>query len=96
MKRYKIIENDIEYDIEENLHGSRYWYLNNVYHREVGPAWEIEGGGTRWYFYGKVHRSNGPAWTNQAGEKIWFWHGRRIDCQTQEEFERALRMKAFW
>ena len=42
------------------------------------------------------HRLDGPAieWTD--GSKYWYYHGDKIDCSSQEEFERFLRLKAYW
>lgn len=41
---------------------------------------------------GIFHRLDGPAFE----DKIWFYEGKKIDCDTQEEFERLLALKAFW
>lgn len=44
---------------------------------------------------GYLHRENGPASFNND-HKSWYWHGSRIDCNSQEEFEKFLKLKAFW
>jgi len=41
------------------------------------------------------HRLDGPAITS-FGKNYWWYHGRFINCKTQEEFERLIRLKAFW
>lgn len=42
-----------------------------------------------------LHRIDGPAldWKGNPG---WYLHGKSIPVKTQEEFERYLRLKAFW
>ena len=45
---------------------------------------------------GQFHREDGPAIELYNGEKYWWINGEEIDCKTQEEFERLLKMKAFW
>jgi hypothetical protein len=37
------------------------WYLNDLLHREDGPAIEYTYGRKCWYLYGKLHREGGPA-----------------------------------
>jgi hypothetical protein len=44
---------------------------------------------------GRWHRLDGPA-RQYEGVKEWFYHGKEIKCQSQEEFEQYLKMKAFW
>jgi hypothetical protein len=43
-----------------------------------------------------LHREDGPAIERKTGEKEWWYHGERINCSSQEEFEKWLRLKAFW
>ena len=73
--------------------GEKCWYLNDKLHREDGPAIEYEDRKV-WYLYGKCHRIDGPAVEYTDGKKYWSLNGKRID--TQEEFDRLLRLKAFW
>jgi len=56
MKRYQITENNIIYDIEEDLNNTKHWLLNGVQHREDGPAIEFYNGTKKWYKNGKRHR----------------------------------------
>ncbi len=42
-----------------------------------------------------LHRLLGPALI-QGNTKHWYYHGELIDCQSQEEFEKKLKLKAFW
>ena len=43
----------------------------------------------------KLHRADGPA-TECFDVKKWFYHGECIECNSQEELERILKLKAFW
>ena len=76
MKKSFIIENGIEYSIEEydngNNNGNKYWILNNKLHRINGPAIEYSDGTKFWFLHGKYHRINGAAieWTD--GDKWWY------------------------
>lgn len=49
-----------------------------------------------WYKNRKLHREDGPAMEFTNGDKFWYLNGERINCQTQAEFERLCRLKAFW
>lgn len=42
------------------------------------------------------HRLDGPAVEFSSGCNIWYVNGERINCSTQEEFERILKLKTFW
>jgi len=74
---------------------TKYWYKNNKLHREDGPAVEYSTGNKKWYINGLLHRVDGPA-VEHDGTKYWYLNGEEIKCSTQEEFERLLRLKAFW
>jgi hypothetical protein len=72
------------------------WYdENDKYHREDGPAYESSDVNV-WYIHGKRHRVDGPAveWIN--GDKCWCYRGDEINCNSQQEFERLIKLKAFW
>jgi hypothetical protein len=49
-----------------------------------------------WLFYGNLHREDGPAVENIDGYKAWYLNGKQIPCTTQLQFERLMRLKAFW
>jgi hypothetical protein len=68
---------------------------NGNFHREDGPAVEFDNG-RYWYQHGKLHREDGPAVEYANGRKLWYYHGQQINCQTNEEFVRLLKLKAFW
>jgi len=74
--------------------GDKYWYLDGKCHRTDGPAIEYIDGDKYWYLDNKLHRTDGPAVEYTNGDKRWYLHG--IDCKSQEEFERLMRLKAFW
>jgi len=53
----------------------RYW-LNDLLHREDGPAVEYNNGYKAWYLYGERHREgNLPAIEFANGDKSYFIHG---------------------
>ena len=66
-----------------------------VLHRIGGPAVEWSNGDTSWFINGKHHREDGPAVENSNPDQ-WYYHGKQIDCKTNEEFLRLLKLKAFW
>jgi len=70
------------------VYGEKEWYLNDMLHRENGPAVvkQYEDGSivTKWYLHGKQHRVDGPA-VVQHFDKVfcqaWFFNGKlhRVD-----------------
>jgi len=81
---------------EINSIGTKYWYLNDRLHREDGPAVEYVDGDKWWYFHGKPHRLDGPTVEYTNGYKSWWYYGEQVDCSSQEEFERLIKLKALW
>ena len=84
-------ENIINY-----LNGNKFWYKNGRLHREDGPAVEYPNGYKEWYFEGEWHRLDGPAIETSDGHKEWYYQGKHIECSSQEEFEKIIKLKAFW
>lgn len=90
--------------LEIDMFGNKHYYLEDkiTLHRVGGPAVEYLDGSNFWWYDGKLHREDGPAYTNinyhDDGKRIiqWFYFVTKIKCSTQEEFERYLRLKAFW
>lgn len=82
--------------IYEGYSGAKYHYLNNEIHREDGPAVEFTDGTKHWYFNGKLHNIHGPAIINADGSEAWSLNDELINCSSQKEFERLMRLKAFW
>jgi hypothetical protein len=87
------------------INGDKFWYLNGESHREDGPAVEYANGDERWYLNGQLHREDGPAISYYKIKdckikdykiKEWWITGYHMACTTQEEFERLMKLKAFW
>ena len=81
--------------VEEDFLGT-YYYLDDKFHRIDGPAVEYYDGDKEWWQNGKLHRLDGPAIENSNGEKYWYYEDQKIDCNSQEEFERYIKLKLFW
>jgi len=66
----------IEYTVKVFPDAKR-WYLDELLHREDGPAIEYTNGDKYWWLNGKLHRENGPAveWSN--GNKEWYLNNKR-------------------
>ncbi len=77
--------------------GNKIW-LNekDKFHREDGPAVEHFSGTKKWYINGERHREDGPAIIYFNGIKEYWYHGRKVECYTDEEFLRLIKLKAFW
>lgn len=81
----------------EHANGYQEWRINDLLHREDGPAIEDGKYGNKyWYLHGLPHRSDGPATERSDGLNLWYLSGEYIDCDSQEEFERLIKLKAFW
>ena len=76
----------IKYTVKVYEEGDKFWYLNDKYHREDGPAIECADGTKYWYLNGKYHREDGPAVEYADGTKYWYLNGK---CLTQEEHQSA-------
>lgn len=75
--------------------GNKYWYKDSLFHRENGPAIELTDGYKKWYINGQLHREDGPAIEYANGYKSWHLNGERIHCNSNEEFLRIVKLKAF-
>jgi hypothetical protein len=90
------INNKNNYNEIKN-NGFTNWYsLNDKLHRLDGPAAEHFNGSKWWWQNGKLHRLDGPAEECPDGTKSWWIEGKQVDCESQEEFERYLKLKLFW
>ena len=76
--------------------GTKQWFLDGKRHRTDGPAVEYADGNKYWYLDDKLHRTDGPAIEFADGDKVWYLDDKQIDCKSQEEFKRLMRLKAFW
>lgn len=81
---------------EEWSHGTKVWYFNGKLHRTDGPAIEWINGSKAWYINDLRHRVDGPAIELANGDKKWYFNDECIECKTQEEFLRMIKLKAFW
>jgi hypothetical protein len=73
------------------------YYLNGELHRTDGPAYRhLINGNREWYQNGKRHRIEGPALECCDGYEEWYYEDQKIDCKTQKEFERLIKLKLFW
>ena len=77
--------------------GNQFYFLDNLLHREDGPAVEYTHGLKNWYIHGKLHREDGPAieWPGHL-VKEWWYNDVKIATSSQEEFERLMKLKVFW
>ena len=54
MNEKKVIESGIEYIVSTDKHGNKWWFHNEIKHRENGPAVEGATGDNEWWVNGKV------------------------------------------
>lgn len=61
--------------------GTEVYFLDNVIHREDGPAMIEKDGSAHWFRHGDRHREGGPAVIMANGNEYWFHNGvtHRID-----------------
>ena len=99
------MENKPKFEIEN---GTKYWHLNDQFHREDGPAIEMANGTKKWYINGQFHRLDGPAVELFSGTKKWWVNGfhvtdeitqwatnNNIDLDNLSEVDKAL-IKLIW
>ena len=63
---------------------------------ETGPAVEYSNGFKMWCIDGKIHRLDGPAVIFSDRGESWWVDNNKIPCHSQEEFEKLMKLKAFW
>jgi hypothetical protein len=61
-----------------------------------GELCDCGGGNLFYYLNGKLHREDGPAIDLNNGFKFWNLNGKLLSCRTQMQFERLMRLRAFW
>ena len=89
----------MDYDIKIDKLGTRCYYLNNVLHREDGPAIEYVDGSKIWYKNGKRHREDGPACEYGYGYKAWYLSGKFYGTNndfTNESWKRFIKTLIFY
>jgi hypothetical protein len=73
------------------------WFVNDKLHRDSDlQAYEDASGYRAWWQHDKYHRTTWPARMWGDGRKEWWINGEKLDCTTQAEFEKLMRLKAFW
>jgi len=78
----------IEYTVRVYENGTRFWLLDDDYHREDGPAIVWADGYTAWFLNGDLHREDGPAIEGANGACSWYLRGEPV---TQEEHRRRTQ-----
>ena len=77
----------IEYTLQVDTSGTRYWYHHGKLHREDGPAIESAKGTRYWYHHGKLHREDGPAIEYACGDRRWYLNDQEL---TESEFNARM------
>jgi len=72
----------IEYKVKVFDNGTRFWYVNDLLHREGGPAVEYAAGDRYWYLNGKCHREDGAAIERSNGNCFWYLNGVEVTKET--------------
>lgn len=81
MKIYTIIENDIEYEIQEHLSGHKYWFIKNLHKywfiKNLRNYVKLETPNYTVYLKNnKIHREDGPAIIHSDGEEQYYLNGK--------------------
>jgi len=79
-----------------DYYGTKRWTFDGQLHREDGPAVEWFNGDKYWLLNDQLHRLNGPAIEYANGSKEWWYYNEKINCSSQEEFKRLLKLKVLW
>ena len=79
-------------------YGNKSWYLNDLLHREDGPAVEYVNGYKCWYLNGKLHREDGPAveWDIEYADDYKRWYLDDKEYTDLIEYQSTVNLKAFW
>jgi hypothetical protein len=84
----------------EYANGAKQWHLNGKRHRVDGPAIVDTDNYKEWYFNDKLHRVDGPAIEFTSGDKRWYYQGidftKKYKCNSQEVFNRLLKLQVLW
>ncbi len=70
-----------------------------IYFRENRPAngWHYYiHGAVAHYINGICHNETGPACVNRDGKLFWYLNNQQVQCATQQEFLRLIKLKCFW
>lgn len=80
----------------EHNDGTKIWYQRDQLHRTKGPAVEYGDGSKIWYQKDRRHRLDGPAVEYVNGIKEWYYKGTYINCSSQQEFKKIIKLIVFW
>jgi len=61
--------------------GTKFWYLDDKFHREDGPAVEYPDGQKQWWLNHNLHREDGPAIEYPDGTKLWYLNGKKVSWE---------------
>ena len=82
---------------QSDTYGNLRWYdEQGRHHNDEGPAVRLADGTKYWFIHGKLHRIDGPAIICPDGLKLYYYQDQRIPCDSDEEWEQILKLKAFW
>jgi hypothetical protein len=76
--------------------GNKFWLTYGQYHRENGPAIELNNGSEYWYKNGLRHRIDGPAIKRYDGTTDYWYEGQHVNCKSTKEFIKLIKLKVFW
>ena len=80
----------------QNKYGNLHHYVNNKHHNEKSSA-SIWNNGTKiWCQNNKYHRIDGSAIEWNDGDKEYWYQNEEIKCNSQEEFERFIKLRLLW
>ena len=71
--------------------GTKYYYSNDKFHREDGPAFENVNGDKEWYINDQLHREDGPACEYADGTKFYYLDDIRYS--KQDYWNKIKKMK---
>ena len=86
------------YDIKISKNSTKFYYVNNVLHREDGPAIEDVNGNKYWYKNGLLHREDGPAIEKVSGYNSWNLNGKQYGIDndfTNESWKKFIKTLIF-
>jgi hypothetical protein len=81
--------------LEVDSHGNKWYWKDNLLHREDGPAVEYPDGYKAYIQNGLYHREDGPAIIQENGIKNWYLIGKIINVKSQKEFEQYIKLIMF-
>jgi hypothetical protein len=91
----KIIKLLNDREVFEYPNGDKEYFLNDMLHREDGPAIDDVNGDKKWYINGKLHRTDGPAIEYLGGDKWWFINDK-IHREDGPAIDNADGTKEWW